>query len=345
MGMWERIKGKEERPRIKAAVIGAGPEAELLASAYELCPGIELVGSETAVHADGVVRAPVMRPPGLDRFDDLVRTPGLKAVEIVAPTEARAALAADSIKAGLFTSLEVPAAREDLVELGRLSEAYHVQLRLRLLPLYYPPYREVKRLLREDAVGRAIALKLMVRRGKGTALPDPLDPGPWIREHELGFLALAPWLLGPVEKVYARLPKSGKGETPISALLMWKHTALHQYGHLQVDFCPGLHVRTFTQPVHRALEITGIGGLIMATRGEGQLLRMPSLIVRGKSTTTSFEMVPDDWREVYKGLARETVDMVAHHAGPEAGTEAALMALDLVGAAARSAAKSDEVAV
>jgi predicted dehydrogenase len=31
-----------------------------------------------------------------------------------------------------------------------------------------------------------------------------------------------------------------------------------------------------------------------------RLMRLPALIVRGKSVTTSFETVPDQWREVYK---------------------------------------------
>ncbi|HUT52716.1 MAG TPA: hypothetical protein VM658_04940 [bacterium] len=340
--MWERIKGTEARPVFKAAVVGEGPEAERLASAYELAAGVETVGAEIVQHADGVVRAPVVRPAALPSFETIIRTPGLRAVEIVAPAERRAELAAAAIKAGLFTSVDAPSGLDELMEMERLAGAYDVPLRIRLLPLYYPPYQEMRRLAKEEAVGRPMALKLLTRRGRGTDLPAGLDPGQWISDHELGFIALAPWLLGPIEKVYARLDRQNGQSSPPSALIMWKYSGLHQYGHLQVDFCPGLHVRTFTEPVHRFIELTCVGGIIMATRGEGQLLRMPALIARGKSTTTSFEMVPDDWREVYKNLARETVKVLSGGAVPLSTPALCAEAIRLVRSARMSAQQGDE---
>ena len=341
MGMWERLKGREAGPPVKAAVVGEGPEAGRLASAYELTAGVETVGSEILQPADGVVRAPVVRPASLASFETVIRTAGLRAVEIVAPVAERYDLAAAALKAGLFTSVEAPAGLDQLLELGRLADTYGVPVRIRLGPLYYPPYQEARRLVNEEAVGRPMALKLLVRRGRGTELAAGLDPGAWIMEHELGFIALAPWLIGPIAKVYARLDRPG-GENPPSALVMWKYSGLHQYGHLQVDFCPGLHVRTFTAPVHRFLELTCVGGTIMVTRGEGQLLRMPALLVRGKSTTTSLEMVPDDWREVYKNLARETVKIINDGAAPLSTPAVAAEAVRLVQSAISSAQQGDE---
>jgi predicted dehydrogenase len=345
MGMWERLKGRGAKPPVKAAVVGEGPAAERLASAYEITPGVETVGSEIVRHADGVVRAPVVRPAPLASFDAVIRTAGLRAMEIVAPVEQRFDLAAAALKAGLFASVEAPAGTEELHELERLADVYGVPVRIRLDPLYYPPYQETRRLAQEEAVGRPMALKLLVRRGRGTELAAGQGPGQWIIAHELGFIALAPWLIGPIEKVYARLGRPAGEATPPSALVMWKYSGLHQYGHLQVDFCPGLHVRTFTEPVHRFIEVTCVGGTIMATRGEGQLLRMPALIVRGKSTTTTLEMVPDDWREVYKNLARETLQVLNNGAAPLSTPAVATDAVKLVRSAMASAQKGDETAL
>jgi len=329
MGFMDRLLGKKEKPPvIKAGVIGEGILAERLAEAYRACHGIEFMGMEPVGSAD-----------------DLIRTPGLQAVEVVAPAAGRAGIAAACIRAGLFTSMDPPHDLEALEELSSLSRSYNTALRFRLLPLYYPPYREVKRLVDEDHLGRPLTLKLMVRRGKGAELPEELDPGKWVMEHELGFLALSQWLMGPVEKVYARLNKKGANGAPASSMIMWKYVDLHQYGYLQMDFCPGLHVRSFTDPVHRFLELTSVGGLIMVTRGEGQLLRMPVLMVRGKSTTTSFEMIPEEWSEVYNNLARETRQIIIKKRPITGTAEVAMSTIRLVQAARTSAEKGDEVEI
>ena len=336
MGFLNRLMGHEKKSApVKAAIIGEGPEAERLAAAYHVNKGIELVGAEEVSYGDGVIRQPVVRTPGLDALDDIIRTPGLRAVEIAAPPESRKDVAQTCIKAGLFTSVEPVLSIDELDELTALAKNYKARLRFRLLPLYYPPYRELKRLIDEDAVGRPMMLKMMTRRGKGTDLPDGLDPGRWIVEHELGFLALAQWLMGPIEKVHARLESKGNG-TPPSSVISWKYEGRHQYGYFQLDFCPGLHVRTFTEPVHRFIELTGAGGLIMATRGEGQLMRMPALMVRGKSTTTAFEMIPDDWRETYKRLAAETVKAVSEKFHVTGSAGIVKDALSLIGSGIRS---------
>ena len=346
MGIWDRIKGIEEKPlQVKAAVIGEGPEAERLAAAYSVCPGIELVHAETVVVADGVIRTPVVRVPGLTALDDVLRTPGLQALEIVAPLEKSADLARASLRAGVFTSIPAPVEIKPVDELVELSRAYRVPLRVRLLPLYYPPYREFKRLLDDDTVGHPISLKLMTRWGKGAQLPRPFDPVQWIREHDLGFLSLATWLLGPIEKVHIRTGAAAQNNSPATSIIMWKYRQRHQYGFLQLDICPDLHVRTFTDPVHRSIELTGAGGLILATRGEGQLLRLPALMVRGKSTTTAFELIPDDWREVYKNLALETLKVVNEKSSPRAGAELTREALRLAQSAHNSLEKGDEVAL
>jgi predicted dehydrogenase len=343
MGFFNRLRGQEDkRPPVKAAVFGDGPEAGRLAAAYQVNKGIELVGAEEVSYGDGVIRQPVVKTPGLDALDDVIRTPGLKAVEIDAPPGDRKAAAEACVKAGLFTSVNPPTSTDELDELRALAKNYKTGLRFRLLPLYYPPFRELKRLIDEDAVGRPMMLKMTTRRGKGTDLPDGLAPGRWIAEHELGFLALAQWLIGPIEKVHARLESKGNGAPP-SSVISWKYQGRHQYGYFQLDFCPGLHVRTFTEPVHRFIELTGIGGLIMATRGEGQLMRMPALMVRGKSTTTAFELIPDDWREIYKRLAAETVKAMNRKARVIGSAGVVKEALMLVEAARRSAEEGDEV--
>jgi predicted dehydrogenase len=344
MGFWRRLWGDEELPRpVRVAVVGQGAEAGRLAAAYATSAGIELVQAQVVKPGDGVIRQPVVETPALESLAEVIATPGLEAVELAAPLGERAAAAAHCLRAGLFTSVEAPATEKELDELATLSRAYHTPLRLRLHPLYYPVYQEFKRLLDQDYAGHPLSLKMMIRRGKGTLLSENLDPAAWLLEHELGFLCLAPWLLGDIVKVHARLQPFDYNRRPASSIIMFQFRQRRLYGFLQLDFCPGLHVRTFSEPVHRYLELTGVGGLLIASRGEGQLLRMPALILRAKSTTTAFELTPDDWSEVYRNLARETVRVKREKAEPLGSAQLARAGLELVTAARASATKGDEV--
>jgi len=326
MGFWQRFRGQlEESAAVKVAVIGDGPERDRLVRAYGSREDVELVavGSSSAA-------------------EDVIKVPGLAAAELVVPPEERAGLASSFISAGVMTSLDVPIKDEEAVGLSALGRSYGVPVRYRLLPLYYPPYREVKRILNEDWLGLPISLKLVARRGKGTKYPERIDPIAWIREKELGFLALAQWIMGPVGKVFSRLMPCSQ-EMPVSQAITWKYRAPQQYGSFLLDFCPGLHVRTFTEPVHRALELTCAGGVIMATRGEGQMLRTPAVCVRGKSTATALEMVPDEWEEVYAGLAAETVNVVNQKTRQITGSEKVVRdALSLLNSAMKSHENNNE---
>ncbi len=323
MGFISRLTGrKEPRPSVKAIILGTGDMAGRLAKAYKSCAGIEFMG---------------IRP--IDEADQALGIKGLQAVEIVAEPEMRAGIAGRCLREGLFTSLDAPHGLDEIEQLNSLAGANGTSLRFRLYPLYYPPYLEVKRLLDEDRLGMPLCLKLQVRRGRGTSMPEGLDPMEWILEHELGFLSLSRWLLGRIEKVYTRQA----GVNPGSTLIMCKYLDIHRYGYLQLDFCPELHIRTFTEPVHRFLELASAGGIIMVTRGEGQMHRMPALIVRGKTTATSFEMVPDDWREVYSNLARETCEHLVGKKPMAPTTELAKLSIQLVRAAMESRKQGKEI--
>jgi len=343
MGFLGRLISGKDTGSVKVLVIGDAPEADRLAVEYSVMDKVELVESKTVIDADGIIRKPVVKAPGLDRFDELIATGGLDAVEICAPPDKRAGLAKKAIEKGLFTSVDPITTKEDLKDIETLAMKKGVALRTRLLPVYYPPYRELRRLADEKALGKAITLKLTTRRGKGTELPDNFDPAAWIRENELGFLAISRWFMGDLEKVHARFGPVSTNGTPSSSVITWKYKNEHEYGYFQLDICPELSVRTFHEPVWRQIEFTSIGGLIIANRGEGQLMRTPPLIVRGKSTTTAFEVVPDKWDNVYIELAKETVAHLLKRKSIMDTVELNLMALELIDSAEKSRDKKEEV--
>ncbi len=306
------IFGRKPGSLIKVAVMGEGPEAERLAAGYRSAKGVELAAFEPS-----------------EKAHKIYATQDLKVVEISVHPWKRLTAALSSIQAGFFTSVEPPENTADLHKLREAAEKAQVPLRIRMLPFYYPPYRQLKKLVDEDAVGTPINLKLAVKRGKGSedcgggSLADTIHK-------EIGFLALAPWLMGPAEEVYARHEESPKKSCAPSSVIAWKHCRQHRHGYLQIDFCPGLHVRTRCQPVHRMIQLTGLGGILTATRGEGQLMRMPALMLRGKNATTAFETVVDDWQAVYTNLAEELVMVIMGNKKVLATTKIATDALSIL---------------
>jgi predicted dehydrogenase len=327
MGFLKRIKRQHDtKPVLTCGIIGSGPLSDRLASAYRQCEDVRLTGICS-----------------IEDAEDIIRRDGIQAVEVTGPLTEQITIARECLRAGIFASIDPPAGLDTIEELHALAESHHTNVRFRLTALYYPPYSEVKRLVNEDHLARPICLKLVTKRGKGTEFPQELDPLKWIMENELGFLSLAQWLMGPIGKVYAKQLRKGGVAGPGSCLVMWKYSNHHQFGYLQLDFCPELHVRTFDDPVYRSIELTCQGGIIMATRGEGQLLRMPAVLVRGKSTATSFEMVPDDWSEVYVNLARETYRYLVNRHPIIGGHDAARNSARLADAAIRSHENGDEV--
>ncbi len=331
MSILERIKGIEAEPQtVNVGIIGQGQEAKRLCEAYANEKRTSVIAEAPAQSAD-----------------EVIRTPGLSAVEIIAPLENRAGIAKACIEAGLFTSVAAPISTS-LAQSSRLVEMareYGTGLRVRAHSLYYDPYIQARKLLDERAIGRLITLKLLVRRGRGTTVPEPFDPFEWIVQEELGYLALAQYLGGSMTSVHARLEAMTDSAVRPSSVLMWRYKPAHQMGYLQLDICPDLHVRSFTDPVHRHIEITGTDGIIFITRGEGQLMRMPVLMVRAGSTTTVHEMVKDEWSEIYPALASETVECTVSGKSPRGKPELCISALRLALAGKLSRDRQTEVSV
>lgn len=327
MGFWERlIKGTEEKPKVNVGFIGEGKGFEELKKAYDDHPQAEIIAAEP-----------------LDRAEEVIRNPGMQAVEIFGKPEEIFDTALACIKSGIHTSVPAPVAMtiDKADEVITAAKNYEVTLRVRQPVFYYDPLIKAKDLIDKRAIGRPITLKMML---KVTDIEKPdFDRAEWLLENQTDYLALAERLFGPIEKVHARLEAEATNGVPCSNVVMWKYKEKHQYGYLQVDFSPGLHVRTFTDPVYRAIEITGTDGMMFLNRAEGQLLRQPVLFIRGKNKTTAYELLKEDWREVYPTIAKDMIKCALTHKPPRSTAQSSLRALKLALAAKESNEKGDEV--
>jgi predicted dehydrogenase len=327
MGFWKRlITGAEEKPRLRLAFVGEGGDKDGLRQAYREHPRAEIVAEEP-----------------LPRAGEAIKMPGVRAAEIFAGPGEAAEAAMACLEAGIHVSVPAPLATdlEQADELIAAARRHQAIIRVRQPWLYYEPFTKAREIIASGQAGWISTLKLTL---KVTGVSDPeLDRSRWLIENESSYLGLAEYLAGPVAKVYAQLDSKATHGIPCTNLVMWKYRERHRYGYLQIDFTPGLHVRTFTEPIHRAAEITGNAAKIFINRGEGQLLRQPALLVRGRDRTIVYELIKDDWREVWPAMAQDMISAALLGKGPRSGADQARSALRLALAARESSRNGEEI--
>lgn len=329
MGFWQRLlTGKEEKPIVRVGFIGEGRDCDEMRMAYEDHQLAETVAAEP-----------------IDNADEVIRTPGIQVVEVFGKPGKTREITLACLKAGIHTSTCPPLADspDKAEELVKTASWAGVSLRVRNPLLYYEPILKARELVETGAAGRLQNLKLML---KVTDMADPQkDRREWLIENASEYLALAEYMVGPVQKVYAWLESKDTNGLPCSNILTWKYCEKHQYGYLQVDFTPGLHVRTFTQPVYRSIEITGNKAKIFINRAEGQLLRQPALSMRTSDKIIAYEMLKDDWRDVYPAMANDMISAALGKKAVRSTAECSISAMNLALAAVQSAKNGEEVKI
>ena len=273
----------------------------------------------------------------------VVRTSNVELVEVFAPVEQRADLCGICLDAGVNVSVAMPPATdpEKIEVLKRQAEQRSKFVRVRNYCLYYEPYQKAGELIAEEKIGWATMLRLVVKHKQ---IPGKdFNRGQWLLENESGYLSLAEYLYGPVEKIFMLAGKSQSN--PGSILVGLKFKTPHRMGYMLIDFVPELQIRSFGEPVFRQIWATGTAGVIMVNRGEGQLWRAPVLWLRAKDYSRTWEMLKDDWNLVYPTLVEETFSAVRKNQPVVSGLELAKTGLSLAIAAGKSLGEAKEMAV
>jgi len=289
MGFLRRLTSLEDKrePLAVALVGGSAEERRRLESAYLSNPKSRVIFSG-----------------GAENLGQLARSGKAELIEIFAPLEQRAALASLCLEAGVNVSTDMPPAAEpgQISVLQSRAGQRGLVFRVRNECLYYEPYRKAAEIIADEKIGYHTMLRMVVKR-KQSPVPEQ-ERGQWLLANESGYLALAEYLSGRVEKVFML-----GGQTrsrPGSMLVGLKFQKPHRFGYLLVDFAPELKIRTFNEPVFRQVWATGTAGVVMVNRGEGQLWRAPVLWLRAKDYSRSWELLQDDWNSVYGAMVEES---------------------------------------
>ncbi len=242
---------------------------------------------------------------GEEEIEKVLENPAVELVEIFAPLERRFELAKKCLSYKKHISVDMPPAQasEQIRQIQLLAEKNQREVRVRNLLLYYQPYQKARQLLEQEKIGWVLMLRLTIKRA--IKIRQDFDPAKWLLDKESGSFALVQYLLGDVEKISAIGSTNDEGAGTI--LLTMKFKTTHQFGYLLIDFSPQLHIRSTEEKIFRQLWITGTAGVIMVNRAEGQLWRLPALILRAKNYCRTWENLKDNWQDVYFSLAQEAV--------------------------------------
>jgi predicted dehydrogenase len=275
-----------------------------LGAARERAEGLP-VCADTDAHAD---------------YLDLLARADVDLVEILVPHHLHAQVALAALAAGKHVSLQKPMAvsldeADALVTAAAAARSrFHVFENF----LSYPPIQRAKAIVDAGEIGEISSIRLKSAAGYSEqAWPSPadrwrLDPskcggGPMLFDDGHHKFAIAWYFLGLPELIhcFAHQTEVGPGcQIDCPAIATWSY-ASGAVGSFEATYSPEMYVQTDQYPQDDRLEITGTKGIIWVTRGHGQLLSVPPVLVRAGRRTIGYEDLETDWSSSFRSATGE----------------------------------------
>ncbi len=308
--------------KIRIGVIGCGVISDLTVCGYVEDERVEIVAvcdsdkdkAEVKARQWGAQRA-------LDDYRRILDDKDIDAVEIITPHDLHRPMAIDAAKAGKHISVQKPMAR-NLPECCEMIDAANeagVVLRVNDPFLYYPPIVKAKELIEAGEIGRPGMVRVRTTVG-GIEGGWEVDPSAWewrfdakrsgggnMLDDMHHKFAVAIFLGGDIEKVSAFI-ENRDYFIDAPATVMWKYKADQRYGVMECVHADEMHIKAKYYNCEERFEVTGSKGNIWINRCTGQLLDMPALMLYRDGETRSFDDIPDDWSEGFKGSNYHFID-------------------------------------
>jgi predicted dehydrogenase len=257
----------------------------------------------------------------VDDYRRILDDPTIDAVEIITPHDLHRPMAIDAASAGKHISVQKPMARtisecRDMIDAANKAG---VILRVNDPYIYYPPIVKAKELIDAGEIGIPGMVRVRTtvgsmecgwrvdasawewrfdqkRSGGGNMLDD--------MHHKF---AVAIFLGGDIEKVSAFV-ENREYFADAPATVMWKYEASQRYGVMECVHASEMHIKTKYYNCEERFEVTGSKGNLWINRCTGQLLDMPALMLYRDGETRSFDDIPDDWSEGFRGSNYHFID-------------------------------------
>jgi len=320
-----------DRP-VRLAVVGLGTISELALPPYVGDEAVEIVGL-CDLDPVRVARWHAVFPDALATTDvEEVLRVDADVVDVLVPTPLHGDVVCRVLDAGFHVQVQKPIARtlEDADRM--LATAARTGATLRVLEdyVFYPPLVALREVLESGEIGEPAGLHMkIVATGRG-GWDVPMSSYVWqfeqardgrgmlVFDHGWHQLAIAMWLLGPIERIFGWL-----GETEIvpgivmdaPSTLVWQH-ASGVRAVLDITFAPDTFFHSDHYTGDERVELTGTKGFVRCNRISAYGIQEPSLVVYRDGETRARHALPD---RLPDSFAASAAHGLAHFRGETAG--------------------------
>jgi predicted dehydrogenase len=295
-------------------IIGCGQISELHCAAYEGRSDARVVAVSDKDRNAAALRASQL---GLSEsadvytdYRELLSRDDVDIVEILVPHHLHSEMTIAALDAKKHVSLQKPmtislAEADQLIDLAAASTT---QLRVIENFIFYPPIQRAKEIIDAGELGEVTTIRLKSAAGfnKG-AWPSPSEQwrysadqcggGPQVFDDGHHKFALAWHFLGLPSRVHSFI-----GSTEVApgarldcpAVISWSYEN-GALGSFEATYSPEMFVETDQYPQDDRIEITGTKGILWVTRGHGNLLNAPPVIVRTGDKSVSYDDMDTSW--------------------------------------------------
>ncbi|MCL4250351.1 MAG: Gfo/Idh/MocA family oxidoreductase [Anaerolineae bacterium] len=260
-------------------------------------------------------------------YHDLLALPDIDLVDILLPHHLHYQATLDAAAAGKHISLQKPMALTVAQADDMITAANKAGVIFRVFEnfIFYPPVQQAKALVDAGEIGELLTIRIKSNSGtSATAWEVPASAqawrfdyaknggGPLVFDDGHHKFALAWHFMGMAEQVHAWI-----GQTEIApgtgmfldspAIVSWKF-ANNRYGSLEVVNSPEMAINTIYYAQDDRVELTGTKGVIWITRGHGNMLDVPPVILYRDNQMRTFTNVPSDWKYSFMNATRHFID-------------------------------------
>src|SRR5262247_2800250 len=311
--------------RVRLAIVGCGNISQLNAPGYLQHPRCDVVAlcDTDAERAKRRAREWGISPRLYSDFAQVLDDSTVDAVELLTPTWMHAEQIVAALAAGKHVSAQKPLAIS-VAEADRIATAVargRTTFRVTENFLYYPPILKAKELIDQGAIGEPSLVRIHTTRAvKITGQVMELDPDAMVWRRDPGrnpggplyddsvhTYATAVLWIGEIGDISGIVTRGSEflSETPAAAI--WRFKGRDCLGVIDYTAAPEMTIRARYYTADEFFEIHGSRGIIWVTRGTGEMLDMPAVVLIRGSETVNYQ-VPADWRFGFDGAAVDFID-------------------------------------
>jgi predicted dehydrogenase len=295
-------------------IIGCGQISELHCDAYEGRRDARVVAvSDKNRDAANVRAAQLGLSESADVYTDyqeLLSRDDVDIVEILVPHHLHSEMTIAALAANKHVSLQKPMtiSLSEADQLVDLAAASSTQLRVIENFIFYPPIQRAKEIIDAGDLGDLTTIRLKSAAGfNQRAWPSPSEQwrysadqcggGPMVFDDGHHKFAIAWHFLGLPSLVHSFIGSTVVGpgaRLDCPAVITWSYEN-GALGSFEATYSPGMFVETDQYPQDDRIEITGTKGILWVTRGHGNLLDAPPVVVRTGDKTVTYDDMETSW--------------------------------------------------